>query len=152
MTTFFIFSAKYLVSISILIGMAYFLRQPRPIKTNMLKLSLISLPIMYIVAKIAGHFFYNARPFVVGNFTPLIAHAADNGFPSDHTLLAAGIAMIVSLFNKRVGTILWILTIIIAIARVYTGVHHVIDVIGSMVIAVAVTVLVGWWMEGKRKV
>ncbi len=86
--------------------------------------------------------YFDPRPFVAGHFTPLLYHIPDNGFPSDHLLLVSVIAMIGTYWNKKLGAVLWILAVIIAIARVYVGVHHVIDVVGSMVIAIAVTMMV----------
>ena len=54
-----------------------------------------------VIALILGHLYYNPRPFVVGNFTPLISHSVDNGFPSDHVLLASAIASILYFFSKK---------------------------------------------------
>jgi undecaprenyl-diphosphatase len=150
MSTVFIFGAKYLFIVSLIIGVIYFLRQPRQTQINMLKLAIVSLPLIYLVAVVAGHVYYNPRPFVVGHFIPLIPHVADNGFPSDHALLVSAIAIIVTLFSKRVGILLWIIAAAVAISRVYVGIHHVADVIGSAVIATAVTLAVFYWMKKNR--
>src|SRR4051812_12727722 len=41
------------------------------------------------LAAVGAHFVFQARPFIPDGHTPLlIPHAADNGFPSDHTTLA----------------------------------------------------------------
>lgn len=45
-----------------------------------------------LVVKIAGTLHYERRPFVVRHLQPLLPHAADNAFPSDH-LAAAGLAV-----------------------------------------------------------
>ncbi len=83
-----------------------------------------------------GNLLYvDPRPFVVGHFIPLIPHVPDNGFPSDHTLLAAALAAIGMYWNKWLGLALWVIAIAIAIARVYVGLHHPIDVLGSIVFA-----------------
>jgi undecaprenyl-diphosphatase len=79
---------------------------------------------------------------VVGNFTPLIPHAPNNGFPSDHTLLVSAIAAICSFYSRRVGVILWVIALYVGISRVYVGVHHPVDIVGSAVIAVTVSLLV----------
>lgn len=131
-----IFGAKYLVAIPFVALFVYFLFAPGKISRRLLWLSAFGLPLAYVVAKLFNHFFYNARPFVVGNFTPLVEHVADNGFPSDHTVFAATVASLLFCVDKRVGSALWVVTLLIALSRVLAGVHHTLDVVGSMVIAV----------------
>ena len=104
-----IFGAKYLIAVLIIIAVVYFFRQSWEIKKELAVFSLISLPIVYVVAKISSLFFYNARPFVNENVIPLIIHAADNGFPSDHTLLSVAIACAVYPYSKKIGAILFAL-------------------------------------------
>lgn len=147
----FIFGAKYLFGVSILIAIYYFWKSPIDTKRDLVKFGVFLFPIAYIVAKILNYFFYNPRPFVVENFTPLIQHAVDNGFPSDHVLLVAAIASLFMFFNKRVAGGLWIIAIIVAISRVYVGVHHWIDVIGSCVISVAVAAVIYYFGKWKPK-
>ncbi|MDE1975615.1 MAG: phosphatase PAP2 family protein [Patescibacteria group bacterium] len=96
----------------------------------------------YIIGVVGGLLYYDPRPFIIGHFTPLIPHAPDNGFPSDHALLASAIAMIGTIWNRRLGFALWILAVLIAIGRVYVGVHHVIDVCGSFIISILAVLLV----------
>lgn len=148
MTMFIIFGAKYLIYISIIVAclIAFLLRKHFP---ALCKLSIISFPLAYIVAIILRHFFYNPRPFVVGNFKPLIKHVADNGFPSDHVLFLATIAAVLYPFSKKGSILLWVLTLIVAWARVAAGVHHVIDVVGSALIAIFVVSLVNYFFSSK---
>ena len=101
-------------------------------------LALVALPAIYLIAKLISHFYYDPRPFVAGHFTPLIPHQADNGFPSDHTLLSAAIASIIYYFNKKLSIGLWVLTLIIGFSRVYAGIHHPVDILGSVIIAIIV--------------
>lgn len=95
-----------------------------------------------VIAKIFSFFIYDPRPFVVGHFQPLIAHANDNGFPSDHTLLATAIAFCIFIFNKKWGIGLFILGLLIGLARVFAGVHHIQDILGSIIISGVVVYLV----------
>lgn len=139
---FFIESAKYLYLAVILVAFIYFLRQGRATQKQMIILGVISLPAIYIVAKAIGFFYFDPRPFVVGHFTPLIPHAADNGFPSDHTLISAAFASLLFPFNKRISTGAWALTLVVGAARIYVGVHHFIDIFGAILIAMAVTFVV----------
>src|SRR5665213_707981 len=139
MDSFFIFSATYLFVLSILIISGYFLQQPMHAKKRMVVFALGSLALTYVVGLLSGRLYFDPRPFVVGHFTPLIPHAPDNGFPSDHALLVSAIATVGSYWNWKLGAVLWIIASIVAVARVYVGVHHPIDVIGSIVIALVAT-------------
>ena len=133
-----IFGAKYLYIVVVAVAIIYILRQPREKQKRILILAIISLPIAYIVAKIGSWLYFDPRPFVVGNFTPLVPHVADNGFPSDHTLLTSAIASVIYVFNKKIGVLLWILALIVGISRVSAGIHHPVDILGSIIISVLI--------------
>ncbi len=140
MDSFFIFAAKYLFLLPVAIIGIYFLLQPRASWKRMALFAIPAALLTYLFGLLGGHLYFDPRPFVVGHFTPLVPHAPDNGFPSDHTLLVSAIAMIGTFWGRRLGAVLWAVAIIVAIARVYVGVHHPIDVIGSIVFAIIATV------------
>ncbi len=147
-----IFSAKYLYLLVIAITVLFFIKQPRDIQKQLLIFGIITLPAAYIIAKLAGFLYYDPRPFIQGGFTPLIPHAADNGFPSDHALLSAAISTAISPFNKKISVILWILTAIIGLSRVLAGIHHLIDIFGSIIISVIAGYLAYQIIEKKKTV
>lgn len=134
-----IFGAKYLIFISVIIFVWFFIQQPKDKQKQILVFALFALPIIYVVAKILALVYYDPRPFVAGHFMPLIPHDPDNGFPSDHTLLASAIAAVVFFYNKKIGLVLFIVALLIGIARVLSGVHHPIDVGGSIIIAIVMS-------------
>lgn len=131
----FIFGANYLYLIALIIAAFFFLRLSWQEKKQIVLFGCIALPIMYLILLLVAHFYYDPRPFVVGHFTPLVPHDPDNGFPSDHTLLLSAVASLLYPFNKRGSYLLWLFTIVVGVSRVYVGIHHPIDVIGSMIIA-----------------
>ncbi len=135
MDSFFIFAAEYLYLVSIATLGVYFLLRPRSSWKRMALFAILAGLFALLLGTIANHVYFDPRPFVVGHFTPLVPHAPDNGFPSDHTLLVSAVAMIGTLWNRRLGVALWILAILVAIGRVYVGVHHTVDVVGSIVIS-----------------
>lgn len=128
-----IFAAKYLYLIIVASGIIIIVITKERFK--LLKTSLLSLSLALILGKVLNHIITNPRPFVVENVIPLIPHAPDNGFPSDHTLLVAAIAGIIFTKNKKLGLILFLLAILIGVARVIAKVHYPVDVIGSIIIA-----------------
>jgi undecaprenyl-diphosphatase len=137
MDTLIIFGAKYLILLSPIITAYVFLRASREKKREMIVFACIFIPIAFILSLLARALYNDPRPFIVGDFQPLIVHAGDNGFPSDHTLLLATLAVLVSWFERerRYATLLWILVVIVGLSRVYVGVHHSIDILGSIAIA-----------------
>ena len=132
----FIFGAKYLYLIIMISSFIWFLRQPKPRQREILMISCICLPLILIIFEITSHLYYNPRPFVLGHFKPLIPHKADNGFPSHHMLLASAVSAIVFLFDRRASLSLWVLALFVGLSRVYAGLHHIIDIAGSLLIAI----------------
>jgi undecaprenyl-diphosphatase len=125
-----------------IIAFLYFLKQSRDRQRRIIIFSLISLPAIYIVAKTLSIFYYNPRPFALSHSVPLIFHVPDNGFTSDHVLLSSAISAIIFYLNRKLGILLLMLAMLVGIARVLAGVHHPIDVIGSIVIAFSVSFLI----------
>ncbi|PIQ91110.1 MAG: undecaprenyl-diphosphatase [Candidatus Omnitrophica bacterium CG11_big_fil_rev_8_21_14_0_20_41_12] len=131
-----IFGAKYLFLFVVVIALVWFSIQLKPRKKEILFFACICLPLAFIIFKIAGYLYYNPRPFVDSNFIPLVYHAADNGFPSHHTFLVSVISAVVFVFSRRLGFVLWILALLVGFSRVYVGVHHMIDIVASILISI----------------
>lgn len=146
-----IFGAKYLFAVIIVIASIYLIRQNAWGRKKILLLACISLPLAYIVAKLSSMWYFDPRPFVTGHFTPLIPHAPDNGFPSDHTLISAAVASVVYFMRENLGWFLLFLAFLVGASRVGAGVHSWIDIFGSMVIAFGVTWLVNFAIMKYRK-
>jgi len=132
----FIFGAKYLYLIIIIISFIWFLIQPKPRQREILIVTCICLPLILIISALASNLYDSPRPFAAGHFQPLIPHKADNGFPSHHMLLASGVSAIIFLFDWRASLILWVLALFVGLSRVYAGVHHIIDIAGSVLISI----------------
>ena len=124
------------------IAVVYFLMQSRPRQKRMLIFAALVLPLVYIVSLIGGALYDDPRPFVAGHFTPLIPHKPSNGFPSDHVLWSAAMAAIIFPNNKHLSLLLCVLTILVGAARVHAGVHHPIDIVGSILMAIVVAAIV----------
>ncbi|MBU6447878.1 phosphatase PAP2 family protein [Patescibacteria group bacterium] len=142
-----IFGAKYLYLIVLAIAAIYFLKLPRSQQKNLAIFGLISLAVIFIVSRIAGYFYYDPRPFVAGHFNPMIAHTADNGFPSDHALLTSAVAAIIYFYNKKISIALFILSLLVGLSRVLTGIHHWIDILGAIFLSIICTSIIHFFFQ-----
>lgn len=142
--------AKYLLFLIILLAFLIVVKTKKSEQRYLAKLSLVAFPLSYIIAKIFAHFIYNPRPFVIEHIKPLFVHTVDNGFPSDHTLLAMTIAATIFIYNKKSGIVLGFLGLCVGLARVLAQVHHLTDIIGSTIIAVS-AVYIAWKISEKVK-
>lgn len=134
-----IFLAQYFFIVVVVVAAAYLVLRYRPRLIEMVITALIIGGTAYLLSKVGNSLIASPRPFIVTGKPPLIHSSTDNGFPSDHTLLIAAIGAIVSHFNLKAGLLVWGLALLIGLCRVYVGVHHLIDVAGSLVI-----VLIAW--------
>ena len=140
-----IFGANYLYLLLLLVAFIWYLTRPLEEKIEMITWGIVALPVMYILLTVAGMLYNDPRPFVVGHYTPLIPHEADNGFPSDHTLLCSATSSIVFFYDKPVSALLWAMTALVGASRVWTGLHHATDIIASIILACVVSIAT-WWL------
>ncbi len=139
-----VFVAKYFLYISIIIVGVYWLRASTNDKFS-LAWKLIGGGILALaMARVGGHFYYDTRPFVAHHIKPLFAHAADNGFPSDHALLTSFLGFSMIPYSRRVATALLINAVLVGWARVAAHVHSPIDIIGSFVFAGVSAAIIVW--------
>lgn len=130
-----IFVAQYFIILSTLTTFYVWLKLKRDSKKTFIIEGVIAGVIAIALAFIGGKLFHNPRPFVVGHFKPYFPHANDNGFPSDHMLLSSVFAFVAFKYSKLWGWVLVALAILIGASRVIAGIHHSIDIIGSVVFA-----------------
>lgn len=135
---FILFGAQYLYLVIAVLSGIFMYSRPKELRLKLFLSLVIAFPLTYLVAKIGSVFFESPRPFVLSGIPPLLPHAADNGFPSDHTLLSAACAALVLWSGKRLGIVLMGMAFLVGYARVLAGVHHPVDIVGSMVIATGV--------------
>ena len=143
MDTVVVIGAKYLIYIVAFLAVTVTLLSERSVRFNLIKLTLFSFPIAFLLSLIAAALFYDTRPFVVEQITPLIPHSADNGFPSDHTLFAMTAALTVLVYKRKMGMLLGVLAVIVGVFRVVAKIHYPIDIVGGIAIAI-VAVSLAW--------
>jgi undecaprenyl-diphosphatase len=142
-----IYAAKYLfVAVVLVLGWVW-IRQTRRRKVELAVATVIAGLVALVVSRVAAKFYYDPRPFVASHVKPLIAHAADNGFPSDHALLAATLSAVTYACSKKWGLVAFGLAILVGLGRVLVHVHSPIDIIGGF----AIGIFAGWlgWLTAQ---
>ncbi|HET7320498.1 MAG TPA: phosphatase PAP2 family protein [Candidatus Saccharimonadales bacterium] len=126
--------AKYFIGLSVLGTAAVWLKVTTPEKKRFIFLAVLGAVFSLAIAKLGNKLHTDPRPFVTGHFTPYFTHSADNGFPSDHTLFASFLAFTTWYFSRKAGIVLFVIAVLIGLSRVVAGVHHLQDIIGSILI------------------
>jgi len=122
---------------------AIWLTLPRREKAGLAVQAVLAVVVVMALIQLAAGLHSDPRPFVVDpTVRPLFAHPADNGFPSDHTALAATVALLVMLYRRKLGAILLSASVIAGAARVAAHVHHVQDIVGGLLVAVVTVAIV----------
>jgi len=135
MHLFLLLAAKYLFIVVGLIAAIYWLSVPKKEKIRLAVFGLIAAVVTFVLVKLGAALYFDPRPFVTHNVTPLFPHGTDNGFPSDHTALTAFIAVTIYSATKRLGLVLFFMALLIGLARIIGHIHSPIDIIGSIVFA-----------------
>jgi undecaprenyl-diphosphatase len=142
------FIAKYVIFFTAILVFWLFLKLSGAKKKEFIVVGLLGAVLALLLAKLGSNLYYDPRPFIAGHFTPYFPHGNDNGFPSDHTLLAGFFTFLAFRYSKKLGWLLLFLALFIGMARVKAGVHHSIDILGSFVIS-AVAVWLAGLLVGK---
>jgi undecaprenyl-diphosphatase len=94
-----------------------------------------------------------ARPFETLLETRVVGHRpVTYSFPSGHAASAVGGAFVTTLMARRARVLLWALALLIAVSRIYIGVHYPLDVVAGACVGWGVAVLVtggrAWYSQG----
>src|SRR5665811_1184254 len=128
--------AQDLLFLILLAAAVIWLFLPRQEKMGLAVQAIVSLVVMVVLIKLAAAIHADPRPFVADpSIKPLFAHPGDNGFPSDHTTLAATVALLVMGYRKLLGAVLLAGSFLVGAARIAAHVHHVQDIVAGVLIA-----------------
>ncbi len=140
--------AQYFLLISVAVTALVWLRQPADRKWSMGLAGIAGGAVALAAIYLASHLYHDRRPFVTEHIRPMFAHAADNGFPSDHSTLAMFLAVCVLYFSWRWGIVLLVNAVLIGTARVLAHVHSPLDVAAGFAIG-ALTAALACWLAPK---
>lgn len=139
-----VFCAQYLVFVMALawLGAAFMAR--RQLTLDALVRIAVMVVVALIAAKVLNHVVTDTRPYLISadHETALTTVSSDNGFPSDHALLAAAIAASLWWINRRLIWPFAVLTVFVMLGRLGIGAHHTLDVLGSVAIVVIVAAII----------
>jgi undecaprenyl-diphosphatase len=94
----------------------------------------------YLVTFILKTLIHASRPFVLlSNIHPLVAETPYDSFPSGHATAFFALAMAIYLYDKKWGTVFFIIAILVSLSRVIAGVHFPIDVVVGAVIGILIS-------------
>lgn len=149
-----IFGAKYLFIAVILLWVTALLQASRSHRKQIISATIIAGIIAILMDKITSGLYFHPRPFVSKHIQPLISHAADNGFPSEHTLFSMAIAATLVFFRPKLGIAALVIALTVGIARVAGDVHSPIDIAGGAIIG-AIAGYIGYltatkWLSGRK--
>ena len=94
-----------------------------------------------LINQVITLFYFHPRPFMMELCTPLIPHAPETSFPSDHAtlLFCASLPLLFQPGWRRQGSLLLFFALAGSWGRVYTGLHFPFDIMGSFAVALAST-------------
>lgn len=126
-----IFLASYLPYFLVLFFLFFlFFQKQLKRRLEILFFSLLGVFLSFGVFRRIINLIYNRlRPFKILDFEPLIKIEESFSLPSGHSSFFFVLALVIYYFDKKVGIYFLIATILMAIARVYVGVHWFSDVL-----------------------
>ena len=127
---------------------------------NLRRVTWVTVARMIVAVVVAGvltllikHLVNDPRPFIVEHYVPLAHASSDNGFPSDHALVAALLVAWTWLIDRRWTVPFVVGLLAVLLGRLGIGAHHTLDVLASVAFAslgLLAALLVRWprgWHE-----
>jgi membrane-associated phospholipid phosphatase len=137
--------AQYALFVLVAVAGVVWLTLDRAGKLRLAAQAVVGLAIVGAGIMLAAHLHTDPRPFVHDPASrPLFAHAADNGFPSDHTAAAGLLTGLVLAHRRLLGVLVGVGAVLVGWARVAAHVHHAQDVVAGFVLGLAAAALAVW--------
>ncbi|MCX6706551.1 MAG: phosphatase PAP2 family protein [Candidatus Woesearchaeota archaeon] len=79
-------------------------------------------------------FYFRPRPFMDHTVNLIVNRLSDSSFPSNHASVSFAIATSIFFYDRKLGIIAFVMAGLIAVSRVFVGVHYPFDIlIGSII-------------------
>lgn len=137
--------AQDLLYVLAAVAVLVWLTRHRADKARLAAEAVAGLALVGVGIWVAAHLHADPRPFVHDpRSTPLFAHPADNGFPSDHSAAGGLLTALVFRHRRLLGILVGAGAALVAWARVAAHVHHAQDVLAGLAIGLASGALAIW--------
>jgi len=129
-----IFCAKDVIVLVVLGWVLTMWRIRKNLRLQFFVATVVAGVVALVLSRIASKLYYDPRPFVSQHIKPLIDHAADNGFPSDHALFTMTLTAVTYFYSRKLAGLMLIGTILVGAARVLAHVHSPLDIAAGWLI------------------
>ncbi len=103
----------------------------------------VAVTASWILAEVAKFLFNRTRPFISNTeIAPLIKTPSSSSFPSGHSATAAAGAITLSIVYPSFIPAFFLSGVLVALSRVYLGVHYPFDVLAGLLIGTATAAIV----------
>ena len=133
-----IFLAEYLIYFTVLI-VPYLLLKG---KTHDLLRIAVSVIVAFTASELIKYAAAVPRPFVVGDFDPLISLSPREfygSFPSGHATFIGALATALFFKDKAAGALVFAGGLLVGWGRVLVGIHYPLDIFGGLILGAAVS-------------
>lgn len=143
-----IIAAKWLAYFLAVIVLGYWLVKKNQ-ATRLILASLVSaLLARFVFTEIIRHLYNRPRPFeLLTDLNQLISHSPGGSFPSGHAAFFFGLAAAAYIYNRSLGTFLFVGGILIGLARITTGLHWPSDVLAGLFLGLVSAALVNAFFQ-----
>lgn len=91
----------------------------------------------YAVCELIRYIIPRERPFFVLEDSKLLLPLTENSsFPSGHVSFFFALSTVVFLYNKKWGSVLYALSLLIGLSRVYVGIHWPSDILAGVLVGI----------------
>lgn len=81
--------------------------------------------------------FFRPKPFSSNQVTMLFYHNTDSAFPSNAAALSFAMSFAVFFYNRRVASLMILLSACFGIARIMVGVHYPLDIVSGILVGLS---------------
>jgi undecaprenyl-diphosphatase len=114
----------------------------KPGSRRMISVALIAAVIArFVVTSIIRFLYFHPRPFIVMQVHQLIPESGSS-FPSGHAAFFFALSAVTYLSNRKLGWTLFVLSLLMGLARIYAGVHWPLDIVGGIIVGITTGLVV----------
>lgn len=131
------FCAEYLAYVLVAILLLFLAINFKKYWKMVLEAIVAAVVTRFILTDFIRWLWFRPRPFVALHFPPLINQSPlEASFPSGHASFFFALSTIVFYYNKKAGSLFYIGSFLIVIARVFVGIHWPSDVLAGALLGI----------------